>query len=144
MISTLSGSLSLLVSHRAVSLGPCFLFSILMIFLVASLFRTLFFLPMTLKFLRLFHPSLIVQIFSLTSTFFVCGALKTASLNFNAQKCLYLCFHTCSSPISSSYFLGNSALHQTTTCRDLGIIFSEDLSWSEHYKLMLQRAYGHL
>ena len=49
-----------------------------------------------------------------------------------------------SSPISSTYFLGNSALHQATTCRDLGIIFSEDLSWSEHYKQMLQSAYGHL
>ena len=65
-------------------------------------------------------------------------------LSFNAQKCLYLCFHTCSFPIFSSYFLGNSALQQTTTCCDLGIIFSEDLSWSEHYRLILQSAYGHL
>ena len=82
-----------------------------------------------------------MQIFSLTSTLFICRVLSMASLY--AQKCLYLCFHTCSSPISSTYFLGNSALHQTTTCCDR-IIFSEDLSWSEHYKLMLQTANGHL
>ena len=66
---------SRIVSHRGVSLGPYFLFSILLIFLAASLFQTLFFLQMTLKFQRLFHPSLIVQIFSLTSILFVCGAM---------------------------------------------------------------------
>ena len=74
----------------------------------------------------------------------LCMWSNVNGLSFNAQKCLFLCFHTCSSPISSNYFLGNSALHQTTTCRDLGIIFSENLSWTEHYKQMLQRAYGHL
>ena len=67
----------------------------------------------------------------------------TSLLCFNANKSLHMHFHSkASDPVS--YHLGDSTIKTVSTWRDLGVVYSEDLSWSEHYKYITKKAYSKL
>ena len=67
-----------------------------------------------------------------------------SGLQFNAQKSFLLRFCAKSSPVSFDYVLNDSIVPAVPSGRDLGVIFSEDLSWTSHYKMISQKAYGQL
>ena len=66
---------------------------------------------------------------------------RDSGLSFNAGKCTVVRFCTNSSPFVVDYLLDSYPLK---TCRDLGVIISDNLSWSEHYKSISSKAYGQL
>ena len=64
-------------------------------------------------------------------------------LRFNATKCHLLHFHMRSSSIiPSNYCVNGSSISTSNSHKDLGIIFSDDLSWSSHYHYIPSRAYN--
>ena len=64
------------------------------------------------------------------------------SLPFNASKCCVLHFtNRTVSPVHGSYYLDSVQLHNTNSCRDLGVLFSSDLSWCSHYHAITAMAY---
>ena len=66
-------------------------------------------------------------------------------LSFNASKCCLLRFYNRSvSPVNATYHLGQSEIPLLDHCKDLGIIFSTDLSWSQHYNNISAKAYKQL
>ena len=69
---------------------------------------------------------------------------KDSGLSFNAGKCSVVRFCTNSSPFVVDYLLDGYPLKVSKTCRDLGVIISDNLSWSEHYKSISSKAYGQL
>ena len=63
----------------------------------------------------------------------------------NTAKCQLLHFtNTCSSLIETMYHLNGTPVSPTSHCKDLGIIFSNCLSWSHPYELLCSRAYRQL
>ena len=67
-----------------------------------------------------------------------------SGLSFNVSKSFLL--HFCNrSPLASvDYSLKDSVISCVSSCRDLGVIFSSDLSWTEHYKVISRNAYNQL
>ena len=67
-------------------------------------------------------------------------------LSFNIRKChLLRLSNGCEHPIDTKYSLGgNSIITSHDECKDLGVIFSSDHSWSAHYNNILQKAYCQL
>ena len=56
------------------------------------------------------------------------------SMTFNELKCVHL--HISSNPDSTQqyfYFINNTRISSANSHRDLGVIMSNDLSWTEHY-----------
>ena len=68
---------------------------------------------------------------------------QTWELFFNVDKFAHLSFHP-SSSISSNYVIDNKVIGQHSSHRDLGIIMTSDLSWSEQYEMMASKAYRSL
>ena len=68
---------------------------------------------------------------------------STWSLHFNLQKCLVLSFHPSHSEakFNHQYYVDSTTLQIKFTHRDLGVVKSENLRWSEHYQSMLVKAY---
>lgn len=67
-----------------------------------------------------------------------------SGLQFNVTKSFLLRF-CCHSPQQTvNYTLNNSVIPQVTTTRDLGVLFSENLSWTDHYNSLLRQAYSQL
>ncbi len=75
----------------------------------------------------------------------VCSSLCRWSqewkLNFNGQKCVHIKFSRQSEVHETSYHIKCSQINIRNSHRDLGIIFSSDLSWKDHYDKLLHRAY---
>ena len=69
---------------------------------------------------------------------------SSSELSFNASKSSFLRFCTILSPISVDYDLNGSSIPSVSHGQDLGILFSSDLSWYEHYKLICSNAYRQL
>ena len=67
-----------------------------------------------------------------------------SGLTFNVAKLFLLRFCSHSSNTSVDYHLNNSAIPHVTTSRDLGILFSANLSWTDHYNSISHSAYGQL
>ena len=66
-------------------------------------------------------------------------------LRFNALKSMLLRFHNSSTPVSNfDYIMNNSIIPHVSSGCDLGVIFSETLSWTDHFKLISRRAYSQL
>ena len=63
-------------------------------------------------------------------------------LHFNISKCALVHF-SYGTPISpaSSYCMGDQDIVALDCLRDLGVLISDDLSWSAHYDLLCSRAY---
>ena len=53
-------------------------------------------------------------------------------------------YNRSTSTIDATYHLGQSDIPSLDRCKDLGIIFSADLSWSHHYNHILAKAYRQL
>ena len=63
-------------------------------------------------------------------------------LPFNATKCTILHFFSSNSPIlTPNYYLNSTPIPSSDHHRDLGVIFSTDLSWSNHYTHITTAAY---
>ena len=62
-------------------------------------------------------------------------------LNFNVAKCALLRFSSGCSSVIFNYTINDNLISAQETHRDLGIIMSSDLSWREHMKSILCRAY---
>ena len=63
---------------------------------------------------------------------------RDSDLNFNLKKCVHLSFkHS----IDTVYTLSDITIPCNTCHKDLGIILSSDLNWSDHYKSITARAY---
>ena len=86
--------------------------------------------------------SLTVLSFKQIWTAFVIGA---SSLSFNMSKCCLFRFHNRSvSPVHSTYHLDGAPIPSLDHCRDLGVIFSNNLSWSLKYDVISAKAYRQL
>ena len=66
-----------------------------------------------------------------------------SGLSFNTTKCFVLRFCT-SSLFHTDYVLHGSVLKSVSSGRDLGVTFSDDLSWSLHYQAISRSAYSQL
>ena len=64
-------------------------------------------------------------------------------LSLHEEKTLHIRFHrTGQAPITSTnYHVNNCGVIQKSKCKDLGVIFTENLSWSDHIDYILSKAY---
>ena len=75
----------------------------------------------------------------------ICHWSSQSSLSFNMSKCCLLHFHNRSvSPVHSTNHLDGAPIPSLDHCRDLGVIFSNNLSWSLQYDAISAKAYRQL
>jgi hypothetical protein len=58
----------------------------------------------------------------------------------NIKKCLSITFSLKSSQIIGLYLLGDKILSRVSSCKYLGVLFSSNLSWSEHINAIFNKA----
>ena len=65
------------------------------------------------------------------------------NLHFNGSKCVLVSFQKPmkSNIINFEYKVGSSTISVRNSHRDLGVLFQNNLSWSNHYNLICSRAY---
>uniref|UniRef100_A0A1X7U8Y4 Uncharacterized protein n=1 Tax=Amphimedon queenslandica TaxID=400682 RepID=A0A1X7U8Y4_AMPQE len=63
-------------------------------------------------------------------------------LSCNTTKSFLLCFCSHSPLVTVDYSLDDIATASVSSCCDLIVVFSSNLSWSEHYKKIAIKAYG--
>ena len=68
---------------------------------------------------------------------------QTWKLKFNLSKTAFIQFGN-NSAGSSNYFLNGTTVNKQTSTKDLGIIVTSDMSWSNHYKSIASKAYKSL
>ena len=68
---------------------------------------------------------------------------QTWKLKFNLSKTAFIQFGN-NSASSSNYLLNGTTVYKQTSTKDLGIIVTSDMSWSNHYKSTASKAYKSL
>ena len=71
----------------------------------------------------------------------MCNWSTSNHLHFNTSKCTLLSFN---SKLNTNYQIDGNALPVIDHHRDLGVIFSTDLSWNKHYEHITTKAYRSL
>ena len=62
--------------------------------------------------------------------------------SFNINKCVVLQFkHSINANFDTSYHIDNRELSKVTAHSDLGVIFTENLSWHSHYEAIISNTY---
>ena len=98
------------------------------------------YLLMTLNCLSRYHLPIVLT-YSGISMLFSSDVLSLVSLSTNQVLCpSFLHIFPC----SSDYVLHGSVLKSVSRVRDLGVTFSDDLSWSLHYQAISRSAYSQL
>ena len=70
---------------------------------------------------------------------------KQNCLSFNVSKFCLLCFpNNCTSPVNCIYQLENATIACQNSYKDLSVMFSSALCWSQHYLRIASHAYRQL
>ena len=69
---------------------------------------------------------------------------RTWNLSLNIKKCAALCFSLSRLPLSNQYYINGTAVDNSTSCKDLGIVTNTSLNWSSHYNYICCKAYRSL
>ena len=72
---------------------------------------------------------------------YLCEWSYTWHLPFNSMKCTILHSFSSSSILTPDYYLNFTSISSSNHHRDLGVIFSTNLSWSHHYAHITSSAY---
>ena len=62
-------------------------------------------------------------------------------LQFKVTKCVLLRFCTKGASVCHSYSMGGNEVPEHTSHKDLGVVFSSDLTFTAHYDMIVKRAY---
>ena len=62
-------------------------------------------------------------------------------LSFNLSKFIFMSFHR---KFTSKYVINGHTINESSSCKDLGIIFTNTLTWREHYEMISAKAYKSL
>ena len=66
-----------------------------------------------------------------------------SSLIFNSSKSCVLSYHSPQSdPVIFDYSIRNRIIDRHSICKDLGVLFSDSLTWSSQVELVLKKAYS--
>ena len=90
----------------------------------------------------LYRISMILLISKMTSILSIIGS-QTWKLKFNLSKTAFIQFGN-NSAGSSNYLLNGTRVNKQTSTKDLGIIVTSDMSWSNHYKSIASKVYKSL
>ncbi len=63
-------------------------------------------------------------------------------MSFNISKFAHIQFSSGEIEVNSSYTVGGEVIPVHNSHNDLGILFSDDLSWSDHYSKISGKVYG--
>ena len=75
----------------------------------------------------------------------LCEWSHSSGLIFNSSKSCVLSYHSPrSDPISFDYSIDDQVIDHLSVCKDLGVLFSDSLSWSSQVELALKKAYATL
>ena len=66
---------------------------------------------------------------------------KSWNLCFNEQKCILVKFSASTPKVCEDYSLNDHILNTSSSHKDLGIIISSDLYWSDHFQYISSQAY---
>lgn len=70
----------------------------------------------------------------------LCDWCNTMKLNLNISKCKSLSFHRKFKPIVHEYYINNSPLSKITEHKDLGVTFTQNMSFNKHIDLIIAKA----
>ena len=62
-------------------------------------------------------------------------------LSFNLSKFVFMSFHR---KFNSQYIINDHIINESPSCKDLGIIFTNPLSWRKHYEMISSKVYKSL
>ena len=65
---------------------------------------------------------------------------RLVKMTFNASKCVHLTITHKTLPFPSQYSISNHAIQQATSAKYLGVILTNNLSWSEHITKITNKA----
>lgn len=65
-------------------------------------------------------------------------------LNLNVQKCVTISFFRIRSPVRFSYVIDGSVVKRVNEVRDLGVVFTENVSFNRHIEVVIAKAYSML
>ena len=66
---------------------------------------------------------------------------KDWNLRFNEDKCVVMRYCSRREPLLFNYYINGQQVVAKLIHRDLGVLMSDNLHWTDHYDLLLKRAY---